>query len=179
MIQSIIEEEKIDPVDMEEVVYKQFDQLVEWAPFHIQMPKDEFEAMYSVPWALATMALGYQPGPDWFARERRDDTRVQQLVKRIRFEEDPECTVSHNKTPERSFAKLVVRAKGKVYHRQTEYAKGDRRNPLTQEEIETKFRNMATLVVSDKQRETIIDIVNHLEDLGNVRELTREFARSV
>jgi 2-methylcitrate dehydratase PrpD len=172
----LLEEEKIDPMDIEEIVYKQHSTLVSWAPFHVSMPRDAFEAMYSVPWAFATIALGYKPGPDCFARERQDDSRVRELVKRIKVEEDPEVTRLHDEDPEKSFAKLVLKAKGKVYERQTEYAKGDLQNPMTQEELEAKFSNMAKPIIGDKQTKRIIDTVNHLEELDNLGELTRDFA---
>ncbi|MFC1965203.1 MmgE/PrpD family protein, partial [Chloroflexota bacterium] len=178
MLLKLIEKEKIDPMDIEEIVYKVHSTLISWAPFHILMPATDFEAMYSVPYTFATIALGYQAGPGWFAKERRNDPRVKELVKRVRLEEDPEVTRLHDENPEKSVAKLAVKVKEKVYERQTEYARGDPQNPMTQEELETKFSNMAKLIVGDKQAEKIIDIVNHLEELSDLKELTREFARS-
>ena len=178
MLLELLEKEKFDPMDIEEIVYKIHSSLISYAPFHVQMPKDAFESMYSIPWTFATMALGYQPGPDWFARERQDDPRVRELVKRIRLEEDPEVTRLHDEDPDKSFARLSLRAKGKVYERQAEYAKGDPQKPMKQQEIEGKFSSMAERIVSDKQVKRTIDTVNHLEDLGNLKELTQDFARS-
>jgi 2-methylcitrate dehydratase PrpD len=178
MLLELLEEEKIDPMDIEEIVYKIHSTLVSYAPFHVTMPTTDFESMYSVPWAFATIALGYQPGPDWFAKERQDDSRVRELVKRVRLEEDPEVTRLHDDDPEKSFARIVLKAKGKVYERQTEYAKGDPQNPMTQEELEAKFSNMAKPVIGDKQTERIIDTVNRLEELGDLSKLTRDFVKA-
>ena len=178
MMLKFLEEEKVDLVDIEEIVYKQHAGLVSYPPFHTSQPADAFEAMYSVPWAFASVALGYQPGPDWFADERRNDPRVKKLAKRVKLEEDAEVTRRHEEDPEKSFVKLVIKAKGKVYHKQTEYAKGDLQKPMTQDELEAKFIDMARRVVSDKQVERIIDTVNNLEELGNLRELTRDFSKS-
>ncbi|MFC1964421.1 MmgE/PrpD family protein [Chloroflexota bacterium] len=178
MLLGLLKEERIDPMDIDEVIFKEHATLVSWAPFHIQTPKDEFEAMYSVPYSLATMALGYEPGPDWFAKERRNDPRVTQLAKKIRLVEDPEVTKVHGKNPEKSFSKLELRVKGKIYQTQIDDCKGDPQKPMTQEEIEAKFRSMARRVVNDKQVARTIDLVNHLEELNNIKELSRDFVKS-
>ncbi|MFC1964728.1 MmgE/PrpD family protein [Chloroflexota bacterium] len=175
MLLEILDKEKIDPMDVEEVVFKEHATLVSWVTFHVQMPEDEFGSMYSIPYALATMALGYEPGSDWFSDERRNDPRVKELAEKIRLEEDPEITRVHEANPEKSFSKLELKIKGKVYKTQMEDCKGDPQKPMTQEEIEGKFRSMARRVISDKQAERIIDIINNLDELDNIKELTREF----
>ncbi|MFC1965204.1 MmgE/PrpD family protein [Chloroflexota bacterium] len=177
MILEILQEDNIDPMDVEEIIYKQHYSLVSKPIFHITMPTTDFEAMYSTPWAFAPMMLGYKPGPDFFSKERQDDPRVRELIKRVRVEEDPEITRLHEEDPEKSIAKVMVKVKGKVYERQTEYAKGDLQKPMTLQETEGKFSNMANRIIGDEQAGRIIGIVNNLEKVDNLRELTREFIK--
>ncbi|MGH7845804.1 MAG: MmgE/PrpD family protein [Candidatus Binatia bacterium] len=51
--------------------------------------------------------------------------------------------------------------------------KGHAKNPLTDEEVTEKFRSNAAVMVSQGRAEEIIACVRSLEQLGNVRELTK------
>jgi 2-methylcitrate dehydratase PrpD len=51
-------------------------------------------------------------------------------------------------------------------------AKGDPRNPMTEEEVLEKFRNNAKTVLSEKQIAELVTLVKDLESLGNVRQIT-------
>ena len=44
-------------------------------------------------------------------------------------------------------------------------------NPLTPQEIEDKFRDLATTVIPAKQAEEIIKAVKNLEDMVNIQSL--------
>ena len=50
-------------------------------------------------------------------------------------------------------------------------AKGHPDNPMTEEEVLDKFRNNAKSVISEKQSAELIYDMQHLETIGNVREL--------
>jgi 2-methylcitrate dehydratase PrpD len=50
-------------------------------------------------------------------------------------------------------------------------AKGDPRNPMTEEEVLEKFRSNARSVISEKQCEELLATMKALEALGNVRKV--------
>jgi len=52
-------------------------------------------------------------------------------------------------------------------------AKGDPRNPMTQDEVMGKFRGNARLVISEKQTEAAIDAVSQLEAVDNVKSIVQ------
>jgi hypothetical protein len=49
---------------------------------------------------------------------------------------------------------------------------------MTQKELEAKFGSLARRVISDKQVMKIIDIINCLEELSDVRELAPTFCQT-
>jgi 2-methylcitrate dehydratase len=51
-------------------------------------------------------------------------------------------------------------------------AKGDPRNPMTDEEVMQKFRSNAKLVLSEEQAGKLAEVVRGLEAVGNVRQVT-------
>ncbi len=48
-------------------------------------------------------------------------------------------------------------------------AKGDPRNPMTEEEVTEKFRSNARQAISQKQTEAVVDAVKRLESMDNVK----------
>jgi 2-methylcitrate dehydratase len=55
--------------------------------------------------------------------------------------------------------------------KQLDYPKGDPRNPLTDGEIEAKFRALAAPVLNPARQQRVIDAVWDLENLSIVTEL--------
>ena len=67
---------------------------------------------------------------------------------------------------------------GGVYTKRIDYAKGMPQNPLTPQEIEDKFQDLATIVIPAKQAEEIIKAVKSLEDMVNIQSLIKLMAVS-
>jgi len=60
---------------------------------------------------------------------------------------------------------------GRELSKQLDYPKGDPRNPLTDEEAETKFDALASPVLSDVTRSRLKKAVWGLENVGSISEL--------
>ena len=58
---------------------------------------------------------------------------------------------------------------GKRFSYTAQIAKGDPRNPMSESEVTEKFRSNAKSVISEKRTEAVIDAVNRLESLDNVK----------
>ncbi len=65
----------------------------------------------------------------------------------------------------------ITTTDGREFTRQLDYPKGDPRNPLTDDEIETKFDALASPVLSDDARKRLKETVWGLEDVGSISEL--------
>lgn len=97
--------------------------------------------------------------------ERRNDSRVHALAKRIKIEGDASLPFYVNSA-------VTLRTKsGKVFKEIINLPKGEPENPLTQEEVEKKFLELALEAISEDQAKRIIKIANNLETLKSVTEL--------
>jgi 2-methylcitrate dehydratase PrpD len=57
---------------------------------------------------------------------------------------------------------------GRVLEAEEPYRKGSKWNPITQTELEAKFRGLASAVLTETQQDEVIEAVAKLEDAGNV-----------
>ena len=57
---------------------------------------------------------------------------------------------------------------GTKYEARVDFVKGSPENPLSREELEDKFRNLATFVLSHERAEAIIKAVRDLDCMGDV-----------
>jgi 2-methylcitrate dehydratase len=64
---------------------------------------------------------------------------------------------------------------GEKIVRSIDPAKGDPQNPMTDAEIETKFRKLAGPVMSEEQMRGALDRLWHLENLRDLAEVSRLF----
>jgi len=67
----------------------------------------------------------------------------------------------------------IVFADGQSWHETVEVPEGDAERPLSRSSLERKFMNFAVPVVSKAGAERVMSLVDDLEELNDVRELTR------
>jgi 2-methylcitrate dehydratase PrpD len=99
-----------------------------------------------------------------FTDEKVNQPQVQDALSKVKVivdesipEPGPYCPVS-------------VELKNGIRHSYTaKIAKGDPRNPMTEAEVMGKFRGNARTAISDKQTEAVIDAVNRLEAVDNIK----------
>jgi len=172
LVLELLQEEKIGIKDIDEIVFK-----AHWkvctSPYDNPEPKTMWDAIWSVPWGITMAVLGYEPGPEWYAKERFTDPNVLSFAKKVKVAPDPEASEIFEKTPEKTFAKIELRAKGKVYSRKIEYCKGDPKKPMTKQDLKWKFRKLVGTILSRKRTERLIRTIDNLECTDNVRELTK------
>ena len=175
LVLDVLKEQKIGHDDIEKIKYKSH-QFVCSPPYNEPKPKEMWDAFWSVPFAMALAILGVEPGPDWYAKERFDDSTVLNLAEKISVEPLPEATEAYVKRGiERLVGEIEVMARGEVYTKRTEGVKGDPQRPMSQEELNEKFTSLATRVISDKQIKDIINQVNNLEAVEDISTITALF----
>ena len=103
-----------------------------------------------------------------FTDEKVNQPQVQDALSKVKVivdesipEPGPYCPVS-------------VELKNGTRHSYTaKIAKGDPRNPMTEAEVMGKFRGNARQAISEKQTEAVIDAVNRLESVDNVKSIVQ------
>jgi 2-methylcitrate dehydratase len=135
-------------------------------------PQNREAADQSLPYCLAMALMDGELGPDQFKEGRWKDPKVLTLMAKVRVETDPELDKLY---PAALPAELEVHnTKGEVVTGRVDYPKGDPRNPMTDLEVEEKFRMLASRLLGPQQMSDIIETVREIEKVPDVRELMEQ-----
>ena len=67
---------------------------------------------------------------------------------------------------------------GKTHTKRLSHWKGDPENPATKEELQAKFRKITSKIIKQNEAEKIIDLVENLETLKDIRPLGKLIRRT-
>jgi 2-methylcitrate dehydratase PrpD len=131
-------------------------------------------AQASLPFALAVAAVHGRVTVDEFTDDTVADPVVQEMVTRTVVHQDEELFRQvTNSMPGR----VTVRTKdGRELTDEVLYPKGNPANPLTEDEFEAKFMNMAARVLGRDQANELYQRARQLERIGNVADVAPLFS---
>ncbi len=127
-------------------------------------PKTKETADHSLPWLVAAALVHGDVWLDSYTPERVRDPRVLGLLRRMRVEVDPDIDRLY---PEAAANEVAIRLRdGRVLRRRVDYARGHPRNPMTDGEVEAKFRRLTAGLLTEEQQEAFLKGVWELEKVG-------------
>jgi 2-methylcitrate dehydratase len=129
-------------------------------------PKIKEMADHSSYYVTAVAILDRQVGPDQYTPQKLKDPRIREMIGKISMEADPSLDQFR-----RAGITEIKTKQGVTYKRRVEYPKGDPRNPMTDQELEDKFRSMAEKFMTEKQIEKLITTVYGMEKLDDINRL--------
>ena len=104
--------------------------------------------------------------PASFTLERIRDPKLRPLMNRITVSENLEFTKAH---PEALMSEReVVTKSGERFVERASYPRGHRQNPMTDQEVETKFLGLCQEVLTPQKAQTALDTLWGLEDLPDI-----------
>ena len=124
---------------------------------------------YSVSLAIVKGSCGYAD----YNEEKLNNYWIKNLTRKVRIIEDENLT---EQSPAVRGAKVIIYLKdGKEYEASCLYPKGEPENPLTQEELETKFRGLAMYggLTSVKCDEVISEMKKSCFDLNKILQICK------
>lgn len=137
-------------------------------------PEDITGAQFSAPFTLALFILRGSCGVADYTDANLCDPEIRKFARRIRLEVDDEMQSLY---PATRAARITVRLRdGRTYQQVVEHARGTPENPLTRDEVQAKFRQLAGAIIADKKIEQIVRIVETLESQQNLVALGRLLA---
>ncbi len=102
--------------------------------------------------------------------DRRHEPAIQALSRHTHILGDPALDVYF---PDRYTSIIEVKTwDGKRYTERVDWAKGTPENPLTEAELKQKFHRLADPVAGPERARRIVDLVDRLEEVADVGELT-------
>jgi 2-methylcitrate dehydratase len=138
-------------------------------------PGNRDTANHSVVYCLVAAAIDGRLQAEQFGPDRLADPRIHALIDRTVIMPDPELT---SYWPKANPASVEIRLRsGETFTHTTIYFPGHPRNPISDEDLEAKFRSLATPVVGAESAGAIVEQVRRLPELTEVTGLMALLSR--
>ncbi len=136
-------------------------------------PTTRETADHSLPYVLAVTLIRGSLWLDDFDEEKIKDPKIRALMQRIEVRRNAEFTKTYPET--NCFRIEVITKSGEKHVREIRYAKGHPKNPMTDQEIEAKFRKLAEPVLKPSRIKQILERLWHFEEATNLRDVLTLF----
>jgi len=138
-------------------------------------PRSRETADHSLPFVTASALLDGDVTPSSFTAERLRDERIARLMKVTTVREEPSFSASH---PQRAPTRVRLRyADGKEVVKELQNATGHARTPLSDAQVEAKFRGLFSGYGSPAQCETVLAALWAFDRAQDVQSTTALLAR--
>ena len=132
-------------------------------------PRTRETADHSFPYCVAVALLDGKVTWHSFDSKRLTDPALHELMQKLRVVPQPEFV---GRYPQAMPTRITVRTKaGNTYVQQVDYPLGHPKNPMSDHEVEDKFRLLATGKRDRKRVNKVIDVVWKLDQLKDVSAL--------
>lgn len=129
-------------------------------------PKTRETADHSIPWLVASALLYGPVGPDSFGEERIGSGALREVMSRMTLREDADFTARY---PGEYNCRITVTGRDGARHTaHTAWPRGHQRNPMSDAEVEGKFRRLAGGLLSEGQCREALDRIWSLDRLPNL-----------
>ncbi len=124
-------------------------------------------AKMSIPFGVSVALVTGNAGLDAYSEKNILDPVILELTRKVVIKENEELTAL---CPAKRAAILIIHTNDGVYSRQVDYPKGEPENPLTQEELEEKFKELARYggLTEEESSEVIDDVWKEEFDLKKI-----------
>lgn len=169
----IVSKYDFNPEDIEDVLVKCNNWMITALTVPVErkfVPLTVVDAQFSLPYVTAVSLVKKRASVPEFTDAAIKDPVVLETARKVRWELDPEAEKVY---PKKYPSTVIVTLKdGRKLTSYIEYPKGDAENPVTREELLSKFKLLASNNISEKRIEKIINKVANLENVENINELT-------
>jgi 2-methylcitrate dehydratase len=129
-------------------------------------PETKETADHSLPYVIAAAAADGYVRPESFSQDKLQDDQIRRLLPLIKVYADDEIDALF---PEVKRARVKITLEdGSAYQNVTDFAKGDPRNPLEDEELIDKFHANALGSLNQSQRDEVVEKTFSLEELNDI-----------
>ena len=136
------------------------------------------DAAFSLAYALAIAAFEPEPGTHWYADENMHSPKVLEMVKKVKKADGAQDADLNHEF--RNYwnghwmpvqVEIVTAGKGRFSGYAT-YPKGHPENPLSHDDLKTKFRQAASPVLKGSRSEEVISTIENLDEVTDIAQLT-------
>jgi 2-methylcitrate dehydratase len=132
-------------------------------------PQTRETADHSFPYCVAVALLDGKVTLRSFEKKRMRDPALQALMQRVRVVAPPDFV---GRYPQAIPTRVTVRIRsGKEYVQQVDYPLGHPRNPMSDHDVEDKFRRLVAGELDRTRARKVIDLVWHLDEVKDISTL--------
>lgn len=169
VILKIRSQTKIRPQDVERIRVRTYSVALQIAGN--ERPRTPFEAKFSLSYCASVALVRGRAGLDSFNSESLNDQAIRDLMGKVEITTDPEFDRQH---PGKWPAKVELRTRdGKEYSAMVEFPLGDPENPIKDEDLQAKFKSLASTALEPRRVERIVNSVARTEKITDTRLLTK------
>ena len=129
-------------------------------------PQTRETADHSIPFLVAMALQDGAVTPGSFTPQRIADPSLRALMSRMTMTEGPGFT---EKYPQQYNCRIAVTTSGgEKYEASTSYPKGHKNNPLSDREVDQKFTNLASAVLSEQQCTEALNLLWSIEEASDL-----------
>jgi 2-methylcitrate dehydratase len=130
---------------------------------HKYRPDSRETADHSLPYCVAAALVDHEVTTQTFSDEKLKDPRIWRVIDRIRGEASEEF---EKMFPAKQPSKVVIKTSdGKEFSEYLEYPKGDPREPMTMDDLESKFNSLSSELLKPSRQAELKDLIFSCEDL--------------
>jgi 2-methylcitrate dehydratase len=137
-------------------------------------PTTRETADHSLPYAVAIALLDGEVTGDSFEDKRIADPRLFELMQRVAVKSNAEMSAAYPKATPNEI-QIQLRS-GKELRARVDYPRGHVKNPMSDAEVEAKFRSLSNPYITDAKIEQILSTLWKLEQLTDLCSLPGMFA---
>ncbi|PIC64909.1 2-methylcitrate dehydratase [Sporosarcina sp. P13] len=139
-------------------------------------PKTQYESKFSIQYCTALALVKGSANLNDFNEDDLWNPEIRGVMSKVEATLDPEVDKDY---PVKWGAKVSLHLKnGDVFEKQSYYPKGDPENPVTTEDLQRKFFNLAKPLSEDK-RDSFSEVLLSLENINNVSEMMSDLSNSI
>jgi 2-methylcitrate dehydratase len=129
-------------------------------------PTTRETADHSFPYCVSIALLDGEVTNESFADSRLTDPAVARLMRKVQVREDEKLSARY---PECAPGRVTIRmVSGEVHRKELTYPKGHAKSPMSDAQVERKFRDMTGARLSERQCDALLKAVWSLEDASDV-----------
>jgi 2-methylcitrate dehydratase len=140
-------------------------------------PKTRETADHSMPYCVSAALMDGDITLDTFTDKRIQDPQLVALLQKVKVNRNDEMSAGY---PDGIPNLLIIKTTdGREYRKEVRYPLGHNKNPMTDKDVEKKFRTMAARVMSESAINDILDELWRIDTCEDISEIMALFANAL
>lgn len=143
--------------------------------FDVRNPSSMIDAQFSLPYAIAMLLSGRTPSPEWYDPKVMNDPYTRTLMDKVELIPDEAIEKGRKESSELRNKVRIVLKNSAVHNFETDFAKGNPRNPFSKEEHIGKFKRNLEGQFEKGKIEMLTEKILTLESSTDIKSIVSEF----